>query len=123
VPEIPSTRLRVKTVVLSRFSYNATFLIANVLMPKMLNPTAWNWKGKAGFFWAGFCALCILWSWFRLPEPKGLTFCELDILFEHKADARKFHRFQVLLEDSGYFCVTSSDDSRNTRNASSDFVG
>jgi MFS transporter, SP family, general alpha glucoside:H+ symporter len=119
VPEIPSTRLRVKTVVLARVSYNIAFLLANVLMPKMLNPTAWNWKGKAGFFWAGFCALCILWSYFRLPEPKGLTYCELDILFEHKANARKFHRFQVILEASGYFCVASD----NATNASSDYVG
>jgi SP family general alpha glucoside:H+ symporter-like MFS transporter len=120
VPEIPSTRLRIKSVVLARVAYNIAFLIANTLMPKMLNPTAWNWKGKTGFFWAGLCFLCFLWAYFRLPEPKGLTYCELDILFEHKANARKFHRFQVILEASGYFCVTSSG---NARNPSADFVG
>jgi SP family general alpha glucoside:H+ symporter-like MFS transporter len=120
VPEIPSTRLRIKTVVLARVAYNIAILIANILMPKMLNPTAWNWKGKAGFFWAATCFLCFVWAYFRLPEPKGLTYCELDILFEHRANARKFHRFQVILEASGYFCVTSAEDGRNS---SVDFIG
>jgi SP family general alpha glucoside:H+ symporter-like MFS transporter len=119
VPEIASTRLRTKTVVLARVSYNIAFVFANILMPKMLNPTVWNWKGKAGFFWAAFCLFCLVWAYFRLPEPKGLTYCELDILFEHKANARKFHRFKVILEASGYFCVTSPDESRNM---SADFV-
>jgi SP family general alpha glucoside:H+ symporter-like MFS transporter len=31
-----------------------------------------------------------VWTWFRLPEPKGRTYGELDILFEKKASARKF---------------------------------
>ncbi len=40
VAEIPSTRLRVKTVVLALVAYNVSSLITNVLMPKALNPTA-----------------------------------------------------------------------------------
>jgi SP family general alpha glucoside:H+ symporter-like MFS transporter len=56
----------------------------------MLNPTAWNWKAKSGFFWAGLCFLCAVWTYFRLPEPKGRTYGELDILFENKISARKF---------------------------------
>jgi SP family general alpha glucoside:H+ symporter-like MFS transporter len=120
IPEIPSTRLRIKTVVLARVSCNVEFVLAKILMPKMLNPTVWDWKGKIGFFWAIFCFLCLGWAYFRLPEPKGLTYCELDILFEHRANARKFRRFQVILEGSKYFCVTSSKESRN---ASADFIG
>jgi SP family general alpha glucoside:H+ symporter-like MFS transporter len=56
----------------------------------MLNPTAWGWGAKAGFFWAGTSVLGILWSWWRLPEPKGRTFGELDELFEKRVCARKF---------------------------------
>ena len=56
----------------------------------MLNPTAWNWSGKAGYIWGGFCFISATWVYFRLPEPKGRTFAKLDILFEHKVDARKF---------------------------------
>lgn len=107
VAEIPSTRLRVKTVVLARISYNLAILISNLLMPKMLNPTAWNWKGKTCFFWAGTCSVCWLWCYFRLPEPKGLTYLELDILFEKRAGARKFAKFHDILASTGYFSLES----------------
>lgn len=90
VAEIPSSRLRTKTIVLARIAYNIQGTINNVITPDMINPTYWNWKGKAGFFWAGLCFLCLVWSYFRLPEPKGRTYAELDILFEQKVSARKF---------------------------------
>jgi MFS transporter, SP family, general alpha glucoside:H+ symporter len=61
----------------------------------MLNPDAWNWKGKSGFFWGAFCFLCVLWAYFRLPEPKGRTYSELDVLFERKISARHFSSTEV----------------------------
>ena len=108
VSEIPSTRLRVKSVVLARSCYNVASIIANVITPQMLNPTAWNLRGKAGFIWAGFCFLSLMWTFFRLPEPKGLTFAELDLLFENKVGARRFGRFRRVLEESGYFEITDT---------------
>jgi SP family general alpha glucoside:H+ symporter-like MFS transporter len=90
VAEIPSSRLRTKTIVLARIAYNIQGTINGVITPDMINPTYWNWKGKAGFFWAGLCFICLVWSYFRLPEPKGRTYAELDILFEQKVSARKF---------------------------------
>ena len=90
VSELSSTRLRTKTIVLSRNLYNVFSIVNGVIFPYMLNPTAWNWRGKAGFFWAGTCALCLLWAYFRLPEPKGRTYAELDVLFERRVSARKF---------------------------------
>ena len=111
VSEIPSTRLRVKSVVLARSCYNVASIIANIINPMMLNPTAWNLRGKSGFVWAGFCLLSLIWTFFRLPEPKGLTFAELDLLFENKANARRFRQFRVALEESGYFSITDAVDS------------
>jgi SP family general alpha glucoside:H+ symporter-like MFS transporter len=113
VAEIPSTRLRVKTVVLARVAYNVVSIVTNVLMPKMLNPTAWDWKGKSCFVWAGTCFLCIVWCYFRLPEPKGLTYMELDILVDKKASARKFRRFQSTLASTGYFSFYSPAEELN----------
>jgi MFS transporter, SP family, general alpha glucoside:H+ symporter len=112
VAEIPSTRLRVKTVVLARVAYNIVGLISNVLMPKMLNPTAWNWRGKTCFLWAGTCLLCYIWCYYRLPEPKGLTYLELDLLFEKKVTARKFSKVQNILFESGYFLFPGPDEVR-----------
>jgi MFS transporter, SP family, general alpha glucoside:H+ symporter len=90
VPEIPSGRLRTRTVVLGRNLYNVIAIVMNIITPNMLNPTAGNWKAKAGFFYAGLCLLCLVWTFFRLPEPKGRTYTELDVLFENHVPARKF---------------------------------
>jgi SP family general alpha glucoside:H+ symporter-like MFS transporter len=90
VSEIPATRLRIKSAVLARNAYNISTIVANFLNPPILNPTAWNLRGKGGFIWAGLCFLCLVWSFFRLPEPKGRTSSELDVLFESNISARKF---------------------------------
>jgi SP family general alpha glucoside:H+ symporter-like MFS transporter len=55
-----------------------------------VNPSAWNWGNYTGFFWAGLCALCCIYVYFRLPEPSGRSFAEMDLLFERKVSARKF---------------------------------
>ena len=110
VAEIPSTRLRVKTVVLARVCYNLLIIVANLLMPRMLNPTAWNWKGKTCFLWGGLTLACWLWCYFRLPEPKGLTYMELDILFKKNARARQFGVLRSKLAESGYFSLVSKED-------------
>ncbi|GLI80317.1 hypothetical protein PoHVEF18_008670 [Penicillium ochrochloron] len=95
VSELSSTRLRTKTIVLARNLYNICGLITNIITPRMLNPSAWDWGAKAGFFWAGMCFLCLLWAFFRLPEPKGRTYAELDLLFEQRVPARKFSSTRV----------------------------
>jgi MFS transporter, SP family, general alpha glucoside:H+ symporter len=110
VAEIPSTRLRIKTVVLARNLYNFGGIFVNIVQPRILNPTAWNWKDKTAFFWSGFCALSIIWTYFRLPEPKGLTYAELDVLFENGVSARKFTKVKVDPYRSDNLVVAPEDD-------------
>jgi len=90
VAELSTRRLQIKTVVLGRNLYNIVGIICSVLTPYMLNPGEWNWGNYAGFFWAGICFLCIIYTYFRIPEPAGRTFAELDLLFERKISARNF---------------------------------
>ncbi|KJK82539.1 hypothetical protein H634G_02145 [Metarhizium anisopliae BRIP 53293] len=90
VAELTSTRLRTKSVVLARNCYNIVGIVTNIMTPRMLNPTAWNWGAKAGFFWTGTCLACAIWTYWRLPEPKGRTYAELDVLFENGISAREF---------------------------------
>ncbi|PWN23173.1 putative maltose permease [Microstroma glucosiphilum] len=97
VAEVPSAQLRAKSVALSRNSYNLGGLIANAITPRMLNPDAWNWGAKSGFFWAGTACLWFLWCFFRLPDPTGRTYLELDALFEAKVPARKFRTTRLEL--------------------------
>ncbi|KAL4746112.1 hypothetical protein BDW72DRAFT_210747 [Aspergillus terricola var. indicus] len=107
IAEIPSTRLRVKTVVLARIAYNVAALVTNIVTPRLLNPTAWNWKGKSCFFFLGFSAICFVWCYWRLPETFGLSYLEIDILFEKKAKTSKFRELQKRLVTRGYFSIFS----------------
>lgn len=95
VGEMTTRRLQIKTIVLGRAAYNVIGIICSVLTPYMLNPGAWNWGLFTGFFWAGFCFLCIIYTYFRIPEPSGRTFAELDVLFEQGVSARKFAKTKV----------------------------
>ncbi|KAI7766298.1 hypothetical protein LZL87_012787 [Fusarium oxysporum] len=109
VAEIPSTRLRVKTVALARVTYNLCLIFNNIIMPKMLNPSAWNIGGASCFLYAGTSFFCLIWCYIRLPETRNLTYLELDILFERKAPTPKFKELQDRLEDSAYLSMTRAD--------------
>ncbi|KAH8827109.1 MFS transporter [Flagelloscypha sp. PMI_526] len=74
VAELSTRRLQIKTV----------------YVMICLGPGEWNWSNFTGFFWAGLCFLCIIYTYFRIPEPRGRTFAELDLLFEKGVPARKF---------------------------------
>jgi SP family general alpha glucoside:H+ symporter-like MFS transporter len=65
VAELSSTRLKAKSIVIARNFYNMAGLINNALTPNMVNPDAWGWGAKAGFFWAAICALC--WASLKIP--------------------------------------------------------
>jgi SP family general alpha glucoside:H+ symporter-like MFS transporter len=90
ISETSSVRLRPLSVVLARTAYQLTNIVSQVLYSYMQNPTAWNFKGKSGFFWGGTAFIIFIWAYFRLPEIKGRTYEELDILFANKTPARKF---------------------------------
>ena len=102
VSELPSTRLRIRTVALARNCYNILSIAANFLNNPILNPSAWNLRGKGGFIWCGFTLISWIWSYYRLPETKGLTAGELDLLFERKIKARDFGKVTVNLFNNTY---------------------
>lgn len=95
VAELSSVRLRAKSVVLARNFYNLGGIIVNVLINYQLTETSWNWGAKSAFFWGGICFCCFVWAFFRLPEPRGRTYAELDILFTQRVSARKFSSTEV----------------------------
>lgn len=95
VSEMPSTRLRIKTVALARNAYNVMSIAANFLNNPILNPTAWNLRGKGGFVWCGFCLISFTWAYYRLPEPRGLSAGEMDVLFQQRVPARQFTKVKA----------------------------
>ncbi|KAF5004700.1 hypothetical protein FDECE_8811 [Fusarium decemcellulare] len=114
VAEIPSTRLRVKTVALARIAYNIFTIINNVLTPQFLNPTAWSLGGKTCLICASTAFLCLVWCYFRLPETKELSYLELDLLFDKGAPTAKFKELQERLANTAYMSMSRAERLRNT---------
>jgi SP family general alpha glucoside:H+ symporter-like MFS transporter len=83
-------------------------------MPKFLGVNELNLGALTGFIWAGACFLLLTWCYFRLPEPKDRTYGGLDVLFEHKVSARRFHKTKVDQfsgENTDIIDTVSSDNS------------
>jgi SP family general alpha glucoside:H+ symporter-like MFS transporter len=71
-----------------------------------MNPTEWNLKGYTGFIWGGATFITFAWAYFRLPETKGRSFNEIDILFAKKVSARKFAKQDVNAFDENEIAET-----------------
>lgn len=99
--EIGSTTLRQKTIVLARNAYYICSTVGGILNSYMLNPTAWNLSGYMTFFWAGTSFFTVIWAYFRLPETKGRSYEELNLLFAKNIPARKFKNYEVAVFDMG----------------------
>ena len=99
VSEIPSSLLRSKSVVVARNTYSVVNIVVGVVTPYMLNPTAWNWGALTGFFWAGLGFIGFAFTYLMVPESKGRTTAEMDILFEQKVSVRKFKDAKVSISE------------------------
>ena len=111
VGEVGASRLRGKTVAIARNFYCIVSIISGVVVPYMLNPTEWNWSAKTGFFFGGVSIPCLIWVYYRLPEMKGRTYEEIDILFENLVPARRF-RTEIVDAYSGIDGAMVSDEER-----------
>lgn len=58
------------------------------------------------------CFLCLVYTYFRIPEPAGRTFAELDLLFEKRISARQFSstHIDVFAETAGIGMVQKYQD-------------
>lgn len=93
--EVSATRVRAQTISLARNSYNIVNIISSTVEPYLINPTEANLKGKTALVWFGVSVLTVTWAIFRLPETKGRTYEELDILFEKRVPAWKFASTEI----------------------------
>ena len=92
---MPATRVRQQSVVLARAVYLIVGVVIQQLVPRMLSPQEWNWGGRLGLFFLGTNLLSFAYCYFRLPETKGRTYGELEILFGDKVPARRFASTKV----------------------------
>ncbi|KAJ9151731.1 Sugar transporter [Pleurostoma richardsiae] len=90
VAEMPSITLRPQTLAIARFCYNIVGMAQHVLIPKMLMESQWNLGPKTGLPFAATAFLGLLYTLARMPETKGISPRQLDILFENGVSARHF---------------------------------
>ena len=93
--EVPSMRLRSKTVGLAIAVDAVCGIVTGVALPYLINPGEGNARGKTDFLFGGISLISIAWCWFRLPETKHRTIEELDYMFEEKVPTRKFKGFVI----------------------------
>jgi SP family general alpha glucoside:H+ symporter-like MFS transporter len=93
--EVSATRVRSKTIAFATAAQATVGIIMTVAIPYMINPDEANMRGKLGFFFGGISFICLVWAYFRIPETKGRTFEELDIMFELEIPTREFKSYVV----------------------------
>ena len=61
-----------------------------VAIPYLINADEANARGKIGFFFGGLAGIALVWAYFRIPETKGRTYEELDIMFAKGVKTKDF---------------------------------
>ncbi|KAI1084048.1 general substrate transporter [Whalleya microplaca] len=93
--ECSATRVRSKTIAVATAVQAVVGIVMTVAIPYMINPDEANMQGKLGYFFGGLGVICLVWGYFRIPETKGRTYEELDLLFDKNVPARQFKGYQV----------------------------
>jgi len=99
IGETSAIRLRPLTTGMGRAAYYIVEIPCIFLGSYMLNPTGGNLGGKCGYVWGATGLLCLITAYFYLPEMKGLSYREIDILFKRRVPARKWKQTVVDVED------------------------
>lgn len=58
-----------------------------------------NLGGKCGYVWAGTGLICLIMAYIYLPEMKGRSYREIDILFKRRVPARKWKKTVIDVQD------------------------
>lgn len=93
--ETSSTRLRGHTVAIALIAYSLLGIVYNVASPYLLSVSKANLGAKTALIYGSISFLCCFWCYFRLPECKGRTFEELDIMFERKVPTSDFRNYII----------------------------
>jgi SP family general alpha glucoside:H+ symporter-like MFS transporter len=55
--------------------------------------------GKCGYVWGATGLFCLVVAYFFLPEMKGRSYREIDILFKRHVPARKWKKTEIDVHD------------------------
>jgi sugar porter (SP) family MFS transporter len=93
--ETSSSALRAPTMALATATQSVMGVAMNFAIPYMINPDEGNLRGKVGFVFGGLGLIGTIWSFFFVPELKGRTFREIDIMFSEKVPPRRMGSYRI----------------------------
>ncbi|KAJ7175438.1 maltose porter [Mycena filopes] len=99
IGETSAIRLRPLTTGIGRATYYIVEIPCIFLGSYMLNPTGGNLGGKCGYVWGATGFICWITAYFFLPEMKGRSYRELDLMFKRRVPARKFEKTNIGVEE------------------------
>ncbi|KAJ6574336.1 putative maltose porter [Mycena capillaripes] len=99
IAETSAIRLRPLTTGIGRASYYIIEIPCIFLGSFMLNPTGGNLGGKCGYVWGGTALATLITAYFCLPEMKGRSYREIDIMFKRRIPARQFEKTVIEAEE------------------------
>lgn len=88
--EVPTSRLRAKSIGLGLASNNALLCMWAFVLPYMFNPDQANMGSYINFIFAGCCAISLFFFYFYLPETAGRSYEEVDEMFKDFVPARQW---------------------------------
>jgi MFS transporter, SP family, sugar:H+ symporter len=69
--------------------------VVSFSIPYIINPGYGDLSGRIGFIFGGMCVLSLLFVYFCVPECKGKTAEEIELMFQHGVPMRKFKDFDA----------------------------
>ncbi|KAJ7723023.1 putative maltose porter [Mycena olivaceomarginata] len=99
IAETSAIRLRPLTTGIGRASYYIIEIPCIFLGSYMLNPTGGNLGGRCGYVWGGTALATLITAYFCLPEMKGRSYREIDIMFRRRIPARQFEKTVIGAEE------------------------
>jgi MFS family permease len=93
--EVSSMGLRAHTTALATATQSVLGVAMNIAIPYMMNPDEGNLKGKVGFIFGGLAAIGTVGAWVYVPELKGRTTSEIDVMFARRVPSRKMGAYEI----------------------------
>ncbi|CAG7556517.1 unnamed protein product [Fusarium equiseti] len=97
--EVSSINLRAKSLALGQAFSSIVSTIWQIILPYLFNKDQANMGGNIGWIFFGMAAIYFVVLYFDVPNTKGHTYEQLDIMFQKKVPGRQFSSY--VIEDIG----------------------
>lgn len=99
--EVPTSKLRAKSIALGLSFNNGLLCMWAFVLPYMFNPNEANMGSKINFIFAGCCAVSLIYFYLYIPETAGRSFEEVDEMYMDKVPPRKWKGYQSKASQEG----------------------